>query len=147
LLDLAYQCSVQDTAPVSAADGGQLPGVTGGAHVHGLVIMTGRAHGRDGAAYPAETIGALGCRAAAASTGGRRIGSTETTKASSADDRAPSPRSARPGLERFKSATIGDRLPRLGEMDAALRTAVDAAEASREPVVEASRPCRLAVSQ
>jgi hypothetical protein len=64
--------------------------------------MTGRAHGRDGAAYPAETIGALGCRAAAARTGGRRIGSTETTKTSSADDRAPFPaqRSARPRCRR-----------------------------------------------
>jgi hypothetical protein len=56
------------------------------------VIMTGRAHGRNSAAYPAETIGALSCRAAAARTGDHRIGSTETTKASSADDRAPSPR-------------------------------------------------------
>ena len=58
--------------------------------------MTDRAHGRDGAAHPAETIGAIGCRAAAARTGGRRIGSTETTKASSADDRAfPAQRPAR----------------------------------------------------
>jgi hypothetical protein len=62
-----------------------------------LVIMTGRAHGRDRVAYPAETMGALGCRAAAARTGGRRIGSTETTKASSAGDRAlPAQRPARP---------------------------------------------------
>jgi hypothetical protein len=66
--------------------------------------MTGRAYGRDGAAYPAETIGALGCRAAAARTGGRRIGSTDTTKTSPADDRAPfpaqrpaTPRCRRPG--------------------------------------------------
>ena len=59
--------------------------------------MTGRAHGRDGAAHPAETIGALGSRAAAARTGGRRIGSTETTKMSSADDRAlPAQHPARP---------------------------------------------------
>jgi hypothetical protein len=98
LLVLGYQCSVEDTAPVSAADGGQLPGVTGGVHAHGLVIMTDRAHGRDGAAYSAETIGALGCRASAARTGGRRIGGTETTKTSSADDCAPFPaqRPARP---------------------------------------------------
>jgi hypothetical protein len=32
-------------------------------------------------------------------------------------------------------------------MDAALRTAVDAAEASREPVVEASGPYLMAVNQ
>ena len=74
-----------------------------------------------------------------------RVMATDALKIANARDQ---PQGRRRDLtERFKSATIGDRLPRLGEMDAALRTAVDAAEASREPVVEASRPCRLAVNQ
>jgi hypothetical protein len=66
--------------------------------------MTGRAHGRNDAAYPVGTIGAMGCRAAAARTG-RRIGSTKTTKASSTQERALSAQrsgqasSGRPGQD------------------------------------------------
>src|SRR6266487_2031584 len=50
--------SVQDRHRNSAAKGGQLPGATGGAHAHGLVITHRRGHGARNVAYPAEAAGA-----------------------------------------------------------------------------------------
>ena len=42
----------------SAAEGGQLPGATGGAHAHGLVIIVAVLMALEVAANPAEAVGA-----------------------------------------------------------------------------------------
>src|SRR6266704_455095 len=58
LLVSGCERSVQDTHRTSAAEGGQLPGATGGAHAGRPGDHRGRAHGARNAAYPAEAVGA-----------------------------------------------------------------------------------------